>query len=144
MTTARINSRSKGASGEREFSRLLFDELGVRVTRNLTQTRDGGHDLIVASDPGSPTTCFLQRFAIEIKRHAAAKPSDLEGWWQQAIKQAGNAEKMPLLAYRTDRAQWLIRVPLEVFDSRFNWKWENHCTIPFPVFKAYAEAYTPF
>ncbi|MBA2591163.1 MAG: hypothetical protein H0U97_02440, partial [Gammaproteobacteria bacterium] len=40
------DSRRKGKAGEREAALLLQDLLGTAVVRNLTQTRDGGHDLI--------------------------------------------------------------------------------------------------
>lgn len=138
MTTPRINSRSKGKAGELEFIHLLADELGIRMTRNLVQTREGGCDLIPAPEAGSNPSAlaFMSRFAVEVKRYGAAKPSDVEGWWRQAVEQAHQAERLPLLAYRTDRAQWLVRMPLEALDRRFAWQWENHCTVPFPVFKA--------
>ena len=40
------SSRRKGKAGELEVADLLRDLLGTAVTRNLTQARDGGHDLI--------------------------------------------------------------------------------------------------
>ncbi len=49
--------RRKGAAGEREVLKLLGDELGVLLSRNLQQTREGGADCIA-----------LKGFAIEVKR----------------------------------------------------------------------------
>lgn len=40
------DSRRKGEAGEREAALILRDLLGPSVLRNLTQARDGGHDLI--------------------------------------------------------------------------------------------------
>ena len=46
---AMTSSRRKGKRAELEVAALLRDLLGAAVVRNLTQTRDGGHDL-----PGCP------------------------------------------------------------------------------------------
>jgi hypothetical protein len=42
-----INSRTKGAAAEREIFKILSDCLGVKVERNLVQTREGGADTVV-------------------------------------------------------------------------------------------------
>ena len=47
-------SRRKGASGEREFAAALDDLLGIRLTRNLEQSRGGGHDLELPEDSAGP------------------------------------------------------------------------------------------
>jgi hypothetical protein len=51
-----INSRTKGAVAEREIFNILSDCLGVKVERNLVQTREGGSDTVVGD------------WAIEVKR----------------------------------------------------------------------------
>ena len=94
-------SRDKGASGERELARLLADELGTAVTRNLAQSRSGGHDL----DGCGP-------FALEVKRAARATPALRTRWWAQAREQADRAGLLPALAYRQDRAGWRFVLPL--------------------------------
>ena len=49
--------RTKGAQGEREAAALLTDLLGVpAIKRELSQTRDGGYDLLACG------------IAIEVKR----------------------------------------------------------------------------
>lgn len=90
-------SRNKGARGERELARILSDHLGVEVARNLTQTRDGGHDL-----DGLP-------FALEVKR---CERLALKAWWNQAVEQAEEIGKTPALAYRQNRQPWAFVVPL--------------------------------
>ena len=92
-------SRTKGAKGEREFCKVLSEELdflGVdsALSRNLSQTRDGGHDI-----------AGLGQFAIEVKRAAVA---DVRSWWAQAVMQADDAGKFPVLAYRLDRRSWRV------------------------------------
>lgn len=101
-----INSRTKGASAEREIVKILQDELGVKLVRNLEQTRNGGHDLI--AEPGS----LLDRYAIEIKRYAKISNALLQGFWKQAVEQAKAVNKVPVLIYRQDRSDWLTVIPL--------------------------------
>jgi hypothetical protein len=96
-----INSRAKGANGEREFCRLIFEHLGVELVRNLDQSRAGGHDL--KSTGTDPVSTALDAFAIEVKRYAAITPAMLAGFWQQAERQAHRAARVPALAYREDR-----------------------------------------
>jgi hypothetical protein len=84
-------SRNKGAAAEREVLRLLGDELGVMLTRNLTQTREGGADCL-----------GVRGFAIEVKRQEAlSRPA----WWRQACKQAQGIGE-PLMLYRRNREPW--------------------------------------
>ena len=86
------HSRNKGARGERELFGLLTAELGFIVERNLSQTRGGGADCITI--PG---------WSIEVKRcETLAIPS----WWRQAVEQALEENKKPILFYRKSRAQW--------------------------------------
>jgi len=109
------DSRRKGADGERELARVLADHLGVEVTRNLLQVRQGGHDL-----NGLPV-------ALEVKRYATATPALLEKWWHQAAQQATGVGLTPALAYRVDRQPWRFLVPLSFilaeipFNPGFPW-----------------------
>jgi hypothetical protein len=88
--------RRKGKRGELEVAALLRDHLGASVVRNLTQVRDGGHDLI-----------GLPGWSAEVKR--AAQPRVPE-WWRQTVGQADGAR--PVLLYRTDRRPWRAVVAL--------------------------------
>ena len=90
-----INSRTKGASAERELFKLISEATGIEVKRNLVQTREGGFDSSVG------------RFAIEVKRQ---ENLDFTSWWDQAVKQAEIAKLMPMLAYRKSRYPWRVRV----------------------------------
>lgn len=89
--------RSKGARGERELANLLAEHLGTEISRNLLQTRQGGHDL-----DGLP-------FALEVKRH---EQLNLNAWWTQATRQAESAGLPPALAYRQSRKPWRFIVRL--------------------------------
>lgn len=105
-------SRRKGASGEREFARALDDLLGVKLARNLEQSRRGGHDLIAPEEATGPVAEALARLAVEIKRYAAVTPGSLATWWSQACRQAEDVGLLPCLAYRPDRQPWRVRLPL--------------------------------
>ena len=86
------SQRRKGAAAEREVLKLLGDELGQVLQRNLTQTREGGADCLC-----------VQGFAIEIKRQEKlSRPA----WWRQACEQAQRAGGEPLLLYRRNREAW--------------------------------------
>lgn len=100
-------SRNKGAAGERELARLLSDELGLEVTRNLLQAREGGHDL-----DGIPGWC------LEVKRRAKVTEADKRRWWEQACAAAFDADLhsetdvRAAVLYRADRADWRAIVRL--------------------------------
>lgn len=84
--------RSKGAKAEREVLKLLGEELGVMLTRNLQQTREGGADCLC-----------VKGFAIEVKRQERlSRPT----WWRQACEQAGRVGAEPMLLYRRNREKW--------------------------------------
>lgn len=104
-----INSRTKGASAERELIKLLVDELGegYELKRNLEQTREGGYDIT-----------GLPMWALEVKRYAEATPSLIKDWWLQATEQARAVAKTPVLAYRLDRRDWRFIVPMSVLTKK--------------------------
>lgn len=91
-----INSRDKGARAEREFAALVADHLGVKMRRNLEQSRAGGHDL-----DGLPG------WAVEVKARAEAPPAGaLARMWAQTQDQARRVGARPLLAVKIDRHGW--------------------------------------
>lgn len=100
----KINSRAKGAAGEREFCKELAEYLGddlvAPLKRNLEQTRMGGHDIE-----------GLEGWAIEIKRYRVIKEGDINRFWTQAVDQAKRVGAEPVLAYREDFRSWRVRLP---------------------------------
>lgn len=97
---ARINSRAKGASGEREFAGWLFEnfnDLRNKPERNLEQVRNGGSDLIVPP------------FMFEVKRVEALH---LHNWWMQVVKATREYESKhgvelePVVCFRQNRQDW--------------------------------------
>ena len=90
--------RNKGQRGERELCELLLRSLDIEaVTRNLDQVREGGADIM--DIPG---------LAIEVKRQEVLS---VNVWWKQAVKQAVDTGRMPVLAYRQNRKPWYFCLP---------------------------------
>lgn len=88
------------------------------VERNLEQTRGGGYDLTGLPD-----------YAIEVKRREKLA---LGPWWQQTLKQAREAKKVPVLAYRQSRQPWSVIVPAYLLDPEikgYAWKHELDFTV---------------
>jgi Holliday junction resolvase len=107
-----VNSRRKGASAEREFAALLHEELGVKLERNLEQSRGGGHDLLPPPGVEGSAADVLRMLAIECKRYRQATPAMVAKWWNQATRQALSVNAWPVLAYRADRQRWRVVLPL--------------------------------
>lgn len=131
--------RRKGAGGEREFARALDDLLGIRLARNLEQSRRGGHDLIAPEAAAGPVAEALAGLAIEIKRYATCPPGSLATWWGQAVRQADAVSLWPCLAYRADRRPWRVRLPLAALRPDLFPVWHDPdltADLPLPAFAA--------
>lgn len=93
------SQRIKGAAAEREFAALLNEHLGVTVSRELGQSRDGGCDLRLTI-AGKPA-------AIEVKRHERASPLQ----WVRQVKQV--EADYHVVAWRPSRTGWMAIMPME-------------------------------
>lgn len=90
------SQRRKGQRGELELFRLLSEELGFVVTRNVDQARKGGADCVT-----------LPGYAVEVKRcERLAFPA----WWQQAVKQGEAMRAEPIVFFRQSRQPWQAMV----------------------------------
>ena len=112
-----INSRAKGASSEREFSNLVYQWSGIRLIRNLEQSRSGGFDLIVHVDEVGQVADSFKTLAIECKRYSRVTPGLIKTWWTQARSQAEPNGLTPILAYRADRQDWQVIAPLYLINA---------------------------
>lgn len=113
-----ISEKCKEQRGQREIVNLLKDE-GFSASRNLQQTRDGGHDLIIEG----------HSVAVECKR--AAKPL-INQWWQQCERQARQAGLTPVLVYKLDRKPIRAIMPLQMIDSSHDERYL--CEVDFATF----------
>lgn len=93
-------SRNKGKAGELEVCHLIADAWGVKVKRNLDQTREGGCDI-----PVPP-------WHIEVKRRA--KIGMVHDWMKQAQDSCG-ADDRPVVFMRGDGKKWLVMMTPEEF-----------------------------
>jgi Holliday junction resolvase len=128
-----IDSRVKGASAEREFAGLVRDWTGVRLIRNLEQTRSGGHDLIVHPDEIGKAADAFRKLAIECKRYQAVTEGSLQKWWAQALTQAEQSELMPILTYRANRSPWRVVVPLALINPQLSQSQQQSYTVSLSV-----------
>ena len=67
-------------------------------TRNLVQSRNGGHDLV-----GHDWIAIEVKWYNEIKSH-------LPGWWAQTLRQAEAVNAEPVLIYKANGSRWFVRM----------------------------------
>lgn len=104
---AKINSRAKGANGEREFCKWLAKNFNVELPeRNLEQVRHGGADII-----------DIEPFFFEVKR---VENIDLYSWWNQVRLSVKSSpfEKIPVVAFRQNRSPWEFLISAECIGSK--------------------------
>ena len=97
-----VNGKVKGANAERELAELLMRwgrevNITLDLSRNLEQSRNGGHDLNGLEKYG---------MAVECKRVEAM---NMTSWWSQAVRQALTVKCTPVLAWRQNRQPWRFR-----------------------------------
>jgi Holliday junction resolvase len=91
--------RNKGAAGERELAKLLTDELGFVVKRNLGQARDGADDITI------------QHFRLEVKRQERLQ---IDAWSQQ-VEACAQPNEVPVVVYRRNGQPWRVCLLLDDF-----------------------------
>ena len=89
-----INSRQKGAQGEREWARWLREKLDIKDARRGCQY-SGGAD--------SPDVVGLAGTHAEVKR---VQKLNLSAAMSQAIRDAG--KNLPYVAHRKNGEEWMI------------------------------------
>ena len=107
VALAMTNSRNKGLRFELQVAHLIEDELGIKLYRDLEQTRTADHGDLISSDPSWP-------FVIECKRYAKGYlPKDgKDSWWKQVCTASNLVRKIPILVYKFDRLPIRVRVPI--------------------------------
>lgn len=83
-------SRRKGATFEREIANDIRDDMGIKVTRNLDQARDGGNDINLAP------------FRLECKRYAKIAVYE---WLRQAVASMREPYEVPVVIARADNEE---------------------------------------
>lgn len=95
-----VNSRRKGAEGERELARILR-ERGFDARRGVQY--QGGAD--------SPDVVGIPGVHIECKR---VERLDLMGAYEQAFRDSADGE-IPAVFHKRNREPWMVTVTLEDF-----------------------------
>lgn len=98
-------ARNKGARGEREVCHLIAGITGDDVSRNIGQSRDGGHDV----DWGP--------FAIEVKTQQTVS---MPAWQQQVMRSVVGTDKVPCVSWRRRGEEWWVALPMAKFIEIFH------------------------
>lgn len=117
------NGRVKGANFERELARMIYDELGIEVKRDLEQYRASDHGDLIG----------LDGWCIEAKRYAKnVGGSYSPAWWGQVTTAANANGTQPVLIYKYDRQPIRCVVFLSSINADYAGK-DNVATISFPT-----------
>lgn len=92
-------ARNKGAAGEREVAKILTDNLGFVVKRNLSQSRDGADDITI------------QHFRVEVKRQETLQIDK----WSTQVEACAELGEVPVLIYRRSGQPWRVCLLLDNF-----------------------------
>lgn len=95
-----INSRQKGAAGEREFAHLL-EEHGFKARRG--QQFSGGNDSPDVVCESLPDVHF------EVKRVEAGNPYT---WLEQCLRD-GKGKAFHIVAHRRNKRNWIAILPMD-------------------------------
>lgn len=94
-----VNSKQKGARGEREFAQALRDELGVEARRGQQYSGSPDSPDVVTSIPN---------VHFEVKR--TKRGYNVQKAMDQAKADCGS--DTPIVALRQDRGEWILGVTL--------------------------------
>ena len=117
------NGRQKGAAFERELAKMVYEELGITVKRDLEQYRAADHGDLIG----------LDGWCIEAKRYAKNQGGNFKPeWWRQVTTAANANGTQPVLIYKYDRQPVKCVVFLSSINADYAGK-DNVATISFPT-----------
>ena len=117
------NSRLKGASWERQLAKMVYEELGIEVKRDLEQYRSADRGDLIG----------LDGWTIEAKRYAKNVGGNFKPeWWKQVTTAANANGTQPVLIYKYDRQPVKCVVFLSSINADYAGK-DNVATISFPT-----------
>lgn len=99
-----LNSKQKGKRGELQFALALRDA-GYKSARRGQQYSGGSESADVVCEE-------LPHLHFEVKR---SETVHLEKWMQQAIEDAGDSGKMPVVVHRKNMTEWVAILRFEDF-----------------------------
>lgn len=104
-------ARNKGAAGEREVAKILTDNLGFVVKRNLSQSRDGADDITI------------QKFRVEVKRQETLAIDK----WSTQVEACSKPGEVPVVIYRRSGQPWRVCLLLDDFIPMLRDQLEGGC-----------------
>lgn len=104
-----INSRNKGAAGEREIANKL-KEYGYETRRGVQYSGLNGDADVIG----------LPRLHLEIKRVERLNIYDA----MNQSKRDARDNELPVVMHRKNRCEWLVTAPLDVFMQLYQ-EWER-------------------
>ena len=117
------NGRQKGAAFERELAKMIYEELGITVKRDLEQYRAADHGDLIG----------LDGWTIEAKRYAKNVGGNFKPeWWRQVTTAANVTGTQPVLIYKYDRQPVKCVVFLSSINADYAGK-DNVAVISFPT-----------
>lgn len=99
----KINSKQKGARGERAIAEILREH-GFTDARRTAQYCGNTGD---ASD-----VVGLDGFHVEVKHQERI---EIDKWWKQTTHDAKESGTIPLLVFRKNRQDWRVCLDFETF-----------------------------
>ncbi len=106
------HSRNKGATGEREFARILRDSLAPELDDQFFYVeREGMKQAGKDEHGGAKWDILIPKLGIEVKRKRVVKDGDVRAWWEETVAQSAATGKLGILAYRGDQQVWRVMVP---------------------------------
>ena len=122
MKLKMVDSRDKGMRAEYQVRDLLRDQTGIQWER---VPGSGGFNAShgLKGDLYVPDDAYNIRHCIEVKHYKDdvlnsnlfnVSVSQLEKFWLQTVREAGEINKEPLLIFKKDRGQWIVATREEV------------------------------
>lgn len=99
-----MNSRAKGARGEREFAAFLREH-GFEARRGQQFSGSPDSPDVVHNIPG---------LHVEVKRQERWEP---EKWYAQAVRDA-SPDEVPVVAMKKNRGEWMVMLSADDFLRR--------------------------
>jgi hypothetical protein len=103
-----INSRNKGACGEREYAEVLRRAGFPEARRDGQQGFGGSHE--------DPDIRGVPGWHVEVKRTETGGAKAYE-WLGQSIRDAGTSGRRPYVAHRRNRSDWIVILRADDFHN---------------------------
>ncbi len=117
-----IDSREKGKRGEMQVRDLLREKTKLQWERVPGSGAFGANHALKGDVYLPPGTAHMSLFCFEVKWYKDEQltsnilntgTSQMEKWWEQAVREAGEMNMRPALVFKKDRGPWLIALSFD-------------------------------